>query len=422
MPINENDDSSVTENSMTLEAINKMATDTARVIDVLKQAPDFDSTEQQLLPSRTYTITEVSRMVGKTAEGIRKAEKQGKLTPPPIRENGRREPYTLKLVNEMRDYWNCRPGRGPYDDPILFSFQNFKGGVGKSTLTCHCAQYLAQQGYRVLLIDCDSQGSSSITFGYFPDSEVGGDDTLLPFLQGEADSLEYAIKSTHWDGLDLIPANLYLYSAEYSLNKDGADEEGGWINRLGRGVSTVQDDYDIILFDPPPALGLISLSVLRALDGLIVPTLPAMYDFHSTCSFFEMLSEVMEEVGEYLGTPVELEFLKVLVSKHYSGRQAHEFVRGVMAETYGTNVLLNPFVQSAEIDNASTDWKTVYDLSGATSSRQTYKRCVQSLDAVFGEVNELIEGVWQSRQSEDDSSLASELSQAHTLEETAEAV
>jgi len=71
-----------------------------------------------------------------------------------------------------------------------------------------------------------------------------------------------------------------------------------------------------------------------------------------------------------------------------------------MVESYGNNVLQNPFVQSAEIDNASSAWKTVYDLDGPTASRQTYKRCVESLDSVFEEVRELIDAVWQSRRSE----------------------
>lgn len=413
---------STIKNSVTLEAIGRIADESERIIEALKRAPVDEADDRQSPTGKTYTITEVGRMVGKTAVGIRKAEKQGKLIPPPIKENGRRAPYTLAQVNAMRDFWQCRPGRAEGDEPIRFSFQNFKGGVGKTTLVCHCAQYLAQAGYRVLLIDCDSQGSSTITFGYHPDADIEGDDTLLPYLRGEQTSLEYAIRPTHWDGLDLIPANLDLYSAEYFLASMGQSGEGDWISLLEQGVATVEDAYDIVLFDPPPALGMISLSVLRALDGLIVPTPPAMYDFHSTSSFFRMLEEVMETVGEHLGAPVELDFVKILTSKHISGRQAHEFVRGLMAESYGNNVLVSPFVQSAEIDNASSEWKTVYDLDGPTSSRQTYKRCLESLDSVFGEVRELIDAVWQARSSERKLSLSPKTSSARPARDVAEAL
>lgn len=387
-------------NSVTLEAIGRIADESERIIARLQSFTDENEDRVPQTVGRGYTITEVSRMIDMSAESIRKAEKQGKLTPPELRENGRRAPYSLAQVNAMRDYWNCRLGRQEGDDPVRFSFQNFKGGVGKTTLACHCAQYLARAGYRVLLVDCDSQGSSTVTFGYHPDADIDGSDTLLPFLTGERETLEYAVRGTHWDGLDLIPANLDLYSAEYYLAALGRDGGEDWISLLDQGLSTVEHAYDVVLIDPPPALGMISLSVLRALDGLIVPTPPAMYDFHSTGSFFRMLEEVMESVGKHLGEPVELDFVKILISKHISGRQAHEFVSTLMAESYGNNVLANPFVQSAEIDNASSAWKTVYDLDGPTSSRQTYKRCLESMDAVFEEVRELIDAVWQARRSE----------------------
>jgi len=391
--------------SITLEAIGRIADESERIIARLQSLPqELDPPGQNT--GRGYTITEVARMLNKSSESIRKAEKLGKLEAPQKKDNGRREPYSLKQINAMREYWNCRPGRQEGDAPIRFSFQNFKGGVGKTTLACHCGQYLARAGYKVLLVDCDSQGSSTITFGYHPDADIDGDETLLPYLTGEKDNLEYAVRGTHWDGLDLIPANLDLYSAEYYLAAMGRDGGGDWISLLDEGLMTVEDAYDIVLIDPPPALGMISLSVLRALDGLIVPTPPAMYDFHSTGSFFRMLEEVMETVGNHLGEPVELDFVKILTSKYITGRQAHEFVSSLMAESYGNNVLQHPFIQSAEIDNASSAWKTVYDLDGPTASRQTYKRCLESLDSVFEEVRELIDAVWQSRRSERKLSLA----------------
>src|SRR3546814_1389900 len=77
----------------------------------------------------------------------------------------------------------------------LMAVQNFKGGVGKSTLAVHLAQYLAIQGYRVALIDCDSQASATTLFGYVPDLDLTEDDTLYPFLrQDELTSLDYALR------------------------------------------------------------------------------------------------------------------------------------------------------------------------------------------------------------------------------------
>jgi cellulose biosynthesis protein BcsQ len=96
--------------------------------------------------------------------------------------------------------------------------QNFKGGVGKSTLSVHLAQYLAIKGYRAALIDCDSQASATTLFGYVPDLDLTEEDTLYPFLRhDDMESLDYALRKTHFDGLELVPANLRLFQSEYEI-------------------------------------------------------------------------------------------------------------------------------------------------------------------------------------------------------------
>lgn len=397
------DNDRTSETNVSLEAIRSIATAADKIIEQLQSISHSEAGDDetvQPITRKNYSMAEAARMLGKTASGVRKAADAGKIPQLEKLPNGRRAKYSLSQINEMRDYWGCRPGRKEGDSPIRISFQNFKGGVGKTTLAVHCAQYLARAGYRVLLVDCDSQGSATLTFGYRPDTEILGENTLYSYLVEDEDDLSYAIiEDTKWDGLHLIPACLDLYGAEYHLaSKAGDREAGDWLSRLDQGLETIEDAYDIVLIDPPPALGLISLSVLRALDGLIIPTPPSMYDFHSTASFFKMLEEVLEQLTSYYESSVELDFVKILVSKQ-SDRQAQQFVTRLMGRTFGNNVLKHPFIQSAEIDNASSSWRSVYDLDGPTSSSQTYKRCVASLDAVFGEVERLIETVWLSRRT-----------------------
>src|SRR3546814_3201438 len=99
----------------------------------------------------------------------------------------------------MRGLFGTRPWRAATDPGCVIAVQNFKGGVGKSTLAVHLAQYLAIKGYRVALVDCDSQASATTLFGYVPDLDLTEDDTLYPFLrEGERSSLDYALdrKST----------------------------------------------------------------------------------------------------------------------------------------------------------------------------------------------------------------------------------
>ena len=121
--------------------------------------------------------------MGRTPAAIRDAEKDGRLPEPPRTETNRRVGYTLAQVNDMRGVFGTRPWRKPEDPCAVIAVQNFKGGVGKSTLSVHLAQYLAIQGYRVALIDCDSQASSTTLFGYVPDLDLTEDQTLYPFLR-----------------------------------------------------------------------------------------------------------------------------------------------------------------------------------------------------------------------------------------------
>ena len=348
---------------------------------------------------RRYSISEVAEMIGRSTNGIRKAENSGQLTPPAKNEQGRRSGYTLEGVNTMRDHFQVNPYRADDEKAFRISFQNFKGGVGKTTLSCHFAQYLAQKGYRVLLVDCDSQGSSTTTFGYRPDLDLVAEDTLMPFFSGERDELSYSVRSTYWDRLDIIPANLELYGSEYHLASLAGTTGQDWVSRLHEGLLTVEQAYDIVVLDPPPALGMISLNVARALDGLIVPTPPAMYDYHSTITFFRMMLEVLNSVNATINDPLEFSFVKMLVSKYDPGKSAQEFMAQLMSEHYAGAVLRSPLVQSAEIDNASSNWQTVYELSGPTTSNKTYKRCLTSLNTVFTEIELLIRNSWPSQRA-----------------------
>ena len=218
----------------------------------------------------------------------------------------------------------------------------------------------------------------------------------MPFFDHSESTLEYAIRSTYWDRLDIIPSNLALYTAEYELAATAGQTGSGWIERLHEGIETVADNYDVILMDPPPALGMISLNVVRAANALLVPTPPAMYDFHSTVTFFRMMEEVLTSVERAVGEPLNYKFLKILISKFDPGKSAQDYMVKLMGQHYSRYILNAAIKDSAEIDNAGADWHTVYELEKATTSAKTYKRCVLSLNAVFREVDLLIRATWPS--------------------------
>lgn len=112
-------------------------------------------------------------------------------------------------MNAPRDELGRRRSRGK-GAPVRVAVQAFKGGVGKSTLALSLAQYLAREGYRVLLVDCDPQASGTASFGHVPDLDFAEDDTLVPYVLGREKALEYAVLETAFDGVDLVPACIGL--------------------------------------------------------------------------------------------------------------------------------------------------------------------------------------------------------------------
>ncbi len=368
-----------------------------RSLDVLAALRRRGQVEVENYPTRRYSITRAAAMVGRTPTAIREAEKDGRLAGVERMVNGRRVGYTLYEVNAMRDVFGTRPWREPGDPPAVIAVQNFKGGVGKSTVSVHLAQYLAGRGYRVCLIDCDSQGSSTSMFGVIPDLDVQEDETLYPFIRNaEMSSLAYAVKPTQWDGLYLVPANLRLYSAEYELAARVARSEPTLLNRIAEGIASIVDHFDVIILDPPPALGTISLSVMRAANALLVPIPPTIVDFTSTTSFFAMLHETMGVLAER-GYPVDLRWIRMLITRADEGKSIQREITGLMRTVFGDTMLRTVLKDSAEIDNASARMMTVYDLDGPVTSRETYNRCLTQLNGVNGEVETLIRLTWPSQ-------------------------
>lgn len=347
--------------------------------------------------SPRFPISRAAELVGRTSAAIRDAEKDGRLPTVERTASGRRVAYSLAEINQMREVFGTKPWR-TVDDPLsVIAVQNFKGGVGKSTVASHLAQYLAIRGYRVCLIDCDSQGSSTALFGYVPDLDIQEADTLYRYFRNpEMESLAYAVRGTHWDGLYLIPANLHLYSAEYELAARVARAEPNLLNRLAEGIASIGDHFDIIILDPPPALGTISLSVMRAANALLVPIPPTVIDFASTTSFFAMLHETIQTLQERQ-LPIDLRWLRLLVTRADEQKSMQRELLGLMRNLFGDLLLRTVLKDSAEIDNASARLMTVYELENPVTSRETYQRCMTYLNGVNAEIETQVRLTWPSQ-------------------------
>ncbi len=345
-----------------------------------------------------YGIAEAALLLGCSTNRIRMAEEDGRLPPAPPTENGRRPGYTIEELLNMRQVLGASPERAPMDMPAIIAVQNFKGGVGKSTVTCHLAHYFGVQGYRVLVVDCDSQATTTTLFGFNPHFNIKREETLYPYLSidpTQADLL-YAVKRTPWPNVDLIPSNLELFDVEYELAAAGSD--GGSVlaarfRKLKQGLADLARDYDIVLLDPPPALGTISLAVMQAANALLVPMAATTPDFCSTVQFLSMMDQVIDQLQQ-AGIAVDYSFVRLICSKFDSNDPSHAMVRTIMEQSFGPALLPVPILESAEISHAALRMMTVYELERPVGTPKTHKRCRANLDEAMGQIEALVRQGW----------------------------
>lgn len=345
-----------------------------------------------------FGIAEVAKLLDCSTNRIRMAEDDGRLPPPPAGDNGRRIGYSVEELLHMRDVLGASPARAPLDVPAMIAVQNFKGGVGKSTVTTHLAHYFAVQGYRVLVVDCDSQATTTTLFGFNPHFNITREETLYPYLSidpTQADLL-YAVKSTPWPNVDLIPSNLELFDVEYELAASGADGQSvlaARFRKLKQGLMDLARNYDVVILDPPPALGTISLAVMQAANALLVPLAATTPDFCSTVQFLSMMDQVLEQlVGA--GISVDYSFVRLICSKFDGGDPSHEMVRTIMEQTFGPALLPVPILESAEISHAALRMMTIYELERPIGTPRTHKRCRANLDEALGQIEQLVRTGW----------------------------
>lgn len=348
----------------------------------------------------TYTISKAAKLVGRTASAIREAEKDGRLPDRPRTPSGHRIQYSLQELDHMRQVFGTRPWRSPEDVPAIISVSNFKGGVGKSTVALHLAQHFAINGYRTLLVDCDSQASTTMMFGYRPDIDLREEDTLYGhFHDPELLGVRSIIRATHFHGLDLIPANLKLYNLEYEIAAHLAQTKSfEIIDLIAQAIDEVVDDYDVVILDPPPALGMVSMAVLQTANAMVIPVPPSVIDFSSTVSFIDMARTTMAQLEQLAGRArPAYNFIRVVGSRVDENKSMHRELMGMMRDVFGGSMLTSVLTTSAEIDNASSRLKTVFELDRPVTSHSVHARCLKALTSVCTEIERDVVSTWASR-------------------------
>jgi chromosome partitioning protein len=240
---------------------------------------------------------------------------------------------------------------------------NQKGGVGKTTTTINLGAALAERGRRVLLVDFDPQGALSVGLGIQP-HEL--DATVYNLLMERGLTAHDVVIRTRVDGLDLMPSNIDLSGAEVQLV-----HEVGREFVLGRVLQPVIPDYDIILIDCQPSLGLLTVNALACADGVIVPL---------ECEYFALrgvalLMETIEKVASRLSPKLAIDGL---LATMYDSRTLHtrEVLAGVV-EGFGERVFHTVISRTVRFPDATVAGEPItrFDTScnGASSYRELAK-------------------------------------------------
>jgi chromosome partitioning protein len=272
---------------------------------------------------------------------------------------------------------------------------NFKGGVAKTTSAVTLAQGLSMRGHKVLLVDLDPQGSATTLFGVLPDAEVDAEHTAMLLFSGEHDDLSYAIRPTYWPGIDLVCAAPLLFGAEFALPARQTRDPGFEFWRvLDRGLDQARDAYDVIVIDTPPALSYVTINALMAADGVIMPLPPSALDFASSVQFWDLFSDLCNQLVRSRGQDKHFEFIDVLLSRVEASDAASSVVRQWVIEGYGDKVLPIEIPKTSVTATASAEFGTVYDLPRGSMNTKTFSRARDAYDRMCELVEQQIEAVW----------------------------
>jgi chromosome partitioning protein len=209
-------------------------------------------------------------------------------------------------------------GHGP---ARIIAVANQKGGVGKTTSTINLGATLAEYGRRVLLVDFDPQGALSVGLGVAPHQL---DRTIHNVLVGSDTKVDEVIIPTKVPGMDLLPSNIDLSAAEVQLVSEVGREQA-----LGRALRPVQGDYDMILVDCQPSLGLLTINALTCADSVVIPLECEYFSLRGVALLIDTIDKVRDRLNPRLA-------INGILATMYDPRTLHtREVRNRVIEAFG---------------------------------------------------------------------------------------
>ena len=248
----------------------------------------------------------------------------------------------------------------------IISLCNQKGGVGKTTTTINLGASLAEYGRKVLLVDFDPQGALSAGLGISTHEMP----TVYDLLMGTIDDPREVIQETAHEGLHVLPANIDLSAAEVHLVNEVARE-----TILARALRKVADEYDVIMIDCQPSLGLLTVNALTASHGVLIPLELEYFALRGVA----LLVETIDKVRDRLNPAISLDGI---LGTMYDSRTLHtREVLERVTDAFGDVVLHTVISRTVKFPDASVAAEPVTTFAPDHVSAQLYRQLARELIA-----------------------------------------
>ena len=243
---------------------------------------------------------------------------------------------------------------------------NQKGGVGKTTSSINIAGALCQYGRRVLIVDFDPQGAATVGLGINANSV---DNTIYTAMFDTSLDVHEVVRHTRFDGLDIIPANIDLSAAEIQLVTEVGREQA-----LAATIRPLRQEYDAIIIDCQPSLGLLTVNALTAADGVIIPVAAEFFALRGVALLMQSIEKVRSRINP------DLQVYGVLVTMYTKTLHSDEVLQRIY-EAFKGKVLHSIISRSIKLPDATVAGEPITMFAPEHKTAKEYREVARELIA-----------------------------------------